>query len=189
MGYLSGSPARGAGLAAALAAFGFALAAAPAGARAPELRLPAQAAGFSRGQTVDFERVSPGGGYAVNYTKPGWRADLYVYDKGRSDISNGPSSGVVRAELDEAFDAVRQVAGRSSIDATETGSFQAPRSGKTRFACKSLALEVPGRPSLKSVLCLTGYRNSFLKLRLTGSGSEDARAEADRLLASLLKQL
>ncbi len=66
--------------------------------------LPAQAAGFARGQIADLERRYPGRGVGIDYATAdrSAAATVAIYDLGQRSVPADPDSPAQRAEFDAA---------------------------------------------------------------------------------------
>jgi hypothetical protein len=168
--------------AACIGLFSAGLIAAPGAAPAPKdpitiqgLTFPDRIGGAERGETHDFEKTNPGLGHSVQYRMPGWSITVYVYDKGRTSIPDDPQSDVIKGEFAEARREVFDV--RSQVEWKRDFSIQG-ESRKARFACGAFSFTNKASDQLSGFLCLTGWKNKFVKFRLTtprGSEAEAAR--------------
>jgi hypothetical protein len=129
--------------------------------------LDAEYGGFSRSKIINNEALHPGYGCTVSYN--GWpegEATIYIYDKRRDDIPDGPTSPTVLTEFDQATHEalLLQSAGRSLelVDRYGTGS---PERGK-EFLCAVFVLR-DDLGTRRSYLYLTGSNGSFVKIRIT----------------------
>jgi len=149
--------------------------------------LPAQLAGFQRGQVTDYATLSgdPGLGASVEYRAPeGAIATVYIYDRGRQDLVGDARLPAILEELQIALREVNALAAarryRVVTDRAMPDILDGPN--RTRFRCRALDLAFEDGRHLDSFICATVRQARFLKLRLsalaTTPGAADARATA-----------
>ena len=63
------------------------------------LKAPEEIGGFTLNDSTNYERSRPGDGYGLDYSQPGWKLDVYIYDLKRSAIPEDAKSAIVRAEF------------------------------------------------------------------------------------------
>jgi hypothetical protein len=143
------------------------------------LKFPDKIAGAERGEPHDFEKANPGYGHSVHYTMPGWSITVYIYDMGRTSIPDDPQSDVVKGQLAEARREVFDV--RSKVEWKRDFPIHG-ESRKVRFICGAFAFANKASESLDSFLCLTAWKNKFVKFRLTTRPSSGSEAEATRFV-------
>jgi hypothetical protein len=130
-------------------------------------RLPAEVAGFSRGDTTWHERDRPGQGAAVDFAGPARAAvaTVSVYDRGRFPLPT--DDGTVAAEFALAVDEVLAAAGartrqvmteraRSDIAVPDGAPMRCARLGGTY-----------GRQEVTTLVCLGPAAGRFLKVQVT----------------------
>ena len=66
------------------------------------LKAPEEVGGFRLNDSINFERSKPGEGYGLDYSQPGWKLDVFVYDLKRSAIPDDAKSAIVRAEFERS---------------------------------------------------------------------------------------
>ena len=66
------------------------------------LKAPEEIGGFTLNDSVNYERGKPGEGYGLDYSQPGWKLDVYIYDLKRSAIPPDAKSAIVRAEFERS---------------------------------------------------------------------------------------
>jgi hypothetical protein len=146
------------------------------------LSIPDRVGSLSYGQSVDFESKTPGLGYALRFGGPtGWLVDVYLYDLGLRTIPADVESSVVRDQLAQARGDVSELAKRGTYaNLVEKGDFTVPDSAKPRFICVSFSYERGDRVDVPvdSFLCLTSWRDKFVKIRMTGPRGTIARSDA-----------
>jgi hypothetical protein len=143
------------------------------------LPFPENVAGFARGSTHDFEKTHPGLGYSVKYTRRPWFADIYIYDMRLRTIPEDPRSDAVRSQFERAEGDIfaQQKSGRYQNVALRGRYSIADGNKRDRVTCGNFTL-TRGTAKLDSYLCVAGWRNKFVKFRIsapTASGN-DARA-------------
>ncbi len=145
------------------------------------LSIPDRVGSLSYRQSKDFESEKPGLGYALRFSCPaGWLVDVYLYDRGLKTVPADVESGPVRDELAEGRDEVSELAKRGTYaNLADTADFKIPETGKPRFVCLSFSYQRGDRVdvAVDSFLCLTSWRDKFVKLRMTGAKGTIARSD------------
>jgi hypothetical protein len=150
------------------------------------LQFPPAVAGAQAGDTVDYESTQPGLGYSVQYLRSGWKIDVYVYDLQQRAVPEDPQSDIIRSQLKAARDeifllqrmgAYRKVAHRGDFVIRDVDR-------RPRFACATFSLVRQGFGTADSFLCLAGWRNRFVKFRLTTARHTGSAAEARGFVAA-----
>lgn len=127
-------------------------------------RLPAEVAGFTRGDLSWYERERPGFGVGADYAGPARAAvaTVSLYDRGR------PVDGATLA--DELSVAVGEVIAasqsRTSQVLTERERTDVPVSDGTSLRCARLA-GTYGRQPVNTLVCLGPAAGRFLKVQVT----------------------
>lgn len=143
------------------------------------LKFPDRIAGAERAEAHDFEKANPGFGHSVQYAMPAWSINVYIYDMGRTSIPDDPQSELVKGQLADARREVFQV--RSKVEWKRDFSIHS-ESRKVRFICGAFAFaDKPSEPR-DSFVCLTAWKNKFVKFRLTTPPRSGAEAEATRFV-------
>jgi hypothetical protein len=127
-------------------------------------RLPANVAGFTRGEATWHERTTPGLGVAVDYAGPSRSAvaTVSLYDRGRR-----PDAASLTAEFDQALVDVMGVAGaRTGQVITERERTSLPVSVGPPLQCARLA-GTYGRQEVTTLVCLGEADGRFLKTLVT----------------------
>jgi len=157
------------------------------------LSIPDRVGSLSYVQSVDFESKTPGLGYALRFAGPtGWLVDVYLYDLGLKSIPADPESSVVRDQLAQARGDVSELAKRGTYaNLTDAGEFTVPASGPPRFICSSFSYQRGDRVdvAVDSFLCLTSWRDKFVKLRMTGSKGTISRADVTTFATAWIELL
>ena len=154
------------------------------------LKAPEEVGGFRLNDTANFERNKPGEGYGLDYSQPGWKLDVTVYDLKRSAIPADAKSAIVRAE----FERVRE----DTFLAHPRGlyaqvylrrNFIIEDGGRTRFQCAAFHLTRDGAKPQDGYLCVTSWNNKFIKFRMTSLSDRDNEAVARRHMAAWIPVL
>jgi hypothetical protein len=157
------------------------------------LSIPDRVGSLSYEKSVDFESKTPGLGYALRFSSPtGWLVDVYLYDLGLKSIPADPESSVVKDQLAQARGDVSELAKRGTYaNLTDAGDFAVPASGKPRFICLSFSYQRGDRVdvAVDSFLCLTSWRDKFVKLRMTGSKGTIARSDVTAFATAWIELL
>ena len=66
------------------------------------LKAPEEISGFTLNDSVNYEKAKPGDGYGLDYSQPGWKLDVYIYDLKRNAIPPDAKSAIVRAEFERS---------------------------------------------------------------------------------------
>ncbi len=145
------------------------------------LKFPSAIAGFARGTSKDYETRNPGLGYSYSYNRQGWIMTVYIYDKGRPDISDGVSSPLVVKEFDLAKGDITQVKNAgvySKADWVQDIQIKASKdSADLSCAVYDIVFAQSGK-RLDSFLCLAGWHGKFFKVRISGPDRREAEAAA-----------
>lgn len=127
-------------------------------------RLPAEMAGFTRGDTAWHERSHPGLGVAVDYAGPARAAvaTVSLYDRGRS-----VDAAALEAEFNVALGEVMAVAGaRTRQVMTERERSEVAVPDGAPMQCARLA-GTYGRQEMTTLVCLGPAAGRFLKVQVT----------------------
>ncbi len=155
------------------------------------LTFPEKVGGFTLNDSMNFERTSPGQGYVMDYTMPGWKLDVFVYDLKRREIPADVNSAIVRAEFERSRGDVflahprgpyAQVYLRRNF-AIDDGS------KRLRFQCAAFHLTRDGAKPQDGFMCVTSLRNKFVRLRLTTLADDRTESEARKLVATWIPVL
>lgn len=155
------------------------------------LTFPDRIGNAAIGRTQNFESEHRGLGYGVSYQKPDWVIDIYVYDLGRSSIPEDVNSEVLKAQLKEAQGDIFELEKRGAYtNVKRTGSFLIKdHRGRARFTCDEFSYTRPDMGQVDSYLCLTGWRDKFIKYRLTTAQRAGSAVDAKRFMAAWLPVL
>jgi len=150
------------------------------------LSIPAQVAGLPHGLPYDYETTYPGLGYSIPFKPAGeGRIDVYVYTLKLDSIPEDPMSELVRNQLAQAKGDVftmekrglyANVAAKSDFTVNDT-------LGQTRFVCSALTfVHVQSGRSTDSYVCVSSWKNKFLKIRMTTPQDPASSANARRFV-------
>jgi hypothetical protein len=155
------------------------------------LKAPEQVAGFTLNDTIDFEKSRPGEGYALDYSQPGWKLDVYIYDLRRAAIPDDAKSAIVRAEFERArTDAFLAAPRGLYAQVYLRRNFTIEDKGKrTRFQCAAFFMRRDGAKPQDGFLCVTSWHNKFVKFRMTTLSDKDNEAEARQFMTAWISVL
>lgn len=157
------------------------------------LSIPDRVGSLTYRQSVDFESKTPGLGTALRFSGPtGWLVDVYIYDLGLKTIPAEPESSVIKDQLAQARGDVYELARRGTYaNVADKGDFTVPETGKPRFICQSFSYQRGDRVdvAVDSYLCLTSWRDKFVKLRMTGPKGSIARADVNAFTRAWIELL
>jgi hypothetical protein len=142
------------------------------------LIFPLEVAGARIAASQDYESQHPGFGHTVRYTRQNWIIDIDLYDMRRRVIAEGPNSPPVREQLEHAAGEIIRTFNRTERTA---GYVINDARGRTRLQCASFVYRRSDRPGdFTSLLCVTGWKNKFVRFRMSAprQGSTDADAKA-----------
>jgi hypothetical protein len=156
------------------------------------LTIPAEVGGFTRGPVRDYEAQQPGLGQSVRFVAPGWTIDVFIYDAQLKTIPDDIDSNVQREQFAQAKGDIVE-AGRRGFYANvrERGMFSVGGAGGTRFACATFNYQRGEKRDIDidSHVCLTGWNNRFMKLRMSGPGGATSREDATRFAEAWISLL
>src|SRR4051812_13280406 len=66
------------------------------------LKAPEEIAGYTLTDSTNLEKGRAGEGYSLDYTQPGWKLDVFIYDLKRVAIPDDAKSAIVRAEFERS---------------------------------------------------------------------------------------
>ena len=151
------------------------------------LAFPEYVTGFRRALISDFEYRQPGLGYAVAYERDDSKASVFVYDGRASLLPENLDSRT----LQQHFTSVRRdvVTSKSHTRAIEGAIFELRDSdGIARFVCVSFDIEQNGR-ALDDFLCLTLWRDRYVKVRITQPAGGQAKGEMEKFMKSWIEAM
>jgi len=155
------------------------------------LRFPAEVGGFTLNETNNFERTSPGQGYGLDYSQPGWKLDVFVYDLKRVAIPEDAKSAIVRAEFERSREDAFLANPRGPYAKVFLRRNFPLEDGRqlTRFQCAAFHMTRDGAKPQDGFMCVTSLRNKFVKLRLTTLADQGTEAQARQHVAAFINVL
>jgi hypothetical protein len=155
------------------------------------LKAPEEVDGFTLNDSVNFERARPGDGYGLDYSRPGWKLDVYIYDLKRAAIPEDPKSAIVRAEFERSREDVFLAQPRglyAQVYLRRNFSIEDAKK-QTRFQCAAFYLTRDGAKPQDGFLCVTSWNNKFVKFRMTTLSDRDTETTARAHMASWIPVL
>lgn len=155
------------------------------------LKAPEEIGGFTLNDSVNFERGKPGEGYGLDYSQPGWKLDVYIYDLKRNAIPADAKSAIVRAEFERSREDVflaqprglyAQVYLRRNFTIEDTKK-------ETRFQCATFHMTRDGAKPQDGFMCVTSWNNKFIKFRMTTLADKDTEQTARNHMAAWIPVL
>ena len=156
------------------------------------LTIPDRVAGLPHAQPYDFEKTNPGLGYSIEFQRPGWRIDVYIYDFRMTSIPDDPMSDVIKNQLAQAKGDVFALEKRGNYAdvALKDEYTVSDREGRTRFVCASFNyVHKAMAATVDSYLCLTSWKNKFFKIRMTARQGDTTRAVAAQFVEAWINVL
>src|SRR5688572_10796444 len=155
------------------------------------MRAPEEISGFTLNDSTNFERSKPGDGYGLDYSQPGWKLDVFIYDLKRSAIPDDAKSAIVRAEFERSREDVflAQPRGLYAQVYLRRNFIIDDPAKRTRFQCAAFHLTRDGAKPQDGFLCVTSWNNKFIKFRMTTLSGSDSEATARKHMAAWLPVL
>ena len=149
------------------------------------LKAPDEVGGFTLNDSTNFEKTKPGDGYGLDYAQPGWKLDVFVYDLRRVAIPDDAKSAIVRAEFERSRQDVFLAAPRGLYAQVYLRRNFTIEDGKvTRFQCAAFYLKRDGARPQDGFLCVTSWRNKFIKFRMTTLSDKDTEVAARKYMTA-----
>jgi hypothetical protein len=153
------------------------------------LAFPESIAGAARGPAHDYESTHPGLGYSVNYTRPGWTIDVYIYDLGRASVPDDAGSQPVKEQLAAATRDVLNRPGGPRVEARLRYAIL-DHEARPRFLCTAFTLLPRQGPNpVDSYLCVTSWQSKFVKFRLSTAQRPGSESVANGFVQAWMKVL
>ncbi len=148
------------------------------------LTFPAQVADAKIGGTHNFEKKKPGLGHGVEYLRPGWKINVYIYDLRKPSIPDDPESGVVKTQLKQAMNDIFEAGRRGTYDNVELKREYAIADSerRTKLLCSAFLYVHKTAGDVDSFLCVTSWQGKFIKFRMTTRRSDAAQDAAKKFL-------
>jgi hypothetical protein len=154
-------------------------------------KAPEEVGGFRLNDSVNFERSKPGEGYGLDYSQPGWKLDVFIYDLKRSAIPADAKSAIVRAEFERSREDAFLAQPRglyAQVYLRRNFTIDDPAK-HTRFQCAAFHLVRDGAKPQDGYLCVTSWNNKFVKFRMTTLSDRDNESIARRHMAAWIPVL
>ena len=148
------------------------------------LKAPDEVSGFTLNDSTNFEKAKPGDGYGLDYSQPGWKLDVFIYDLRRAAIPDDAASAIVRAEFERSRQDAFLAAPRglyAQVYLRRNFTIDEPTK-RTRFQCAAFFLRRDGAKPQDGFLCVTSWRNKFVKFRMTTLSDKDTEATARKFM-------
>jgi hypothetical protein len=143
-------------------------------------KAPEEVGGFRLNDSTNFERSKPGDGYGLDYSQPGWKLDVTIYDLKRNAIPDDAKSAIVRAEFERSREDAFLAQPRglyAQVYLRRNFTIEDPAK-RTRFQCAAFHLRRDGAKPQDGFLCVTSWNNKFMKFRMTTLSDRDTEATA-----------
>ena len=154
-------------------------------------KAPEEVGGFRLNDSTNFERLKPGDGYGLDYSQPGWKLDVFIYDLKRSAIPDDAKSAIVRAEFERSREDAFLAQPRglyAQVYLRRNFTIEDPAK-RTRFQCAAFHLRRDGAKPQDGFLCVTSWNNKFIKFRMTTLSDRDTEAAARQHMAAWIPVL
>jgi len=155
------------------------------------LNFPDRVAAAKLGPINEYEKTKPGLGYGVEYLQPNWKINIFIYDLGKTAIPDDLASEVLTSQLKQAQGDILELQKQgiyAKVDLKRNRTLK-DGGGRPRFLCSDFAYVHAKAGNVDSFLCLTGWKNKFVKFRLTAAQHGGSQAEADRFMQAWAKLL
>lgn len=154
------------------------------------LKAPDEVAGYTLNDSTNLEKGRAGDGYSLDYSQPGWKLDVFVYDLKRIAIPEDASSAIVRAEFERSREDAFLAAPRGIYAQVYLRrNFTIDEGKRTRFQCATFYMRRDGAKPQDGFLCVTSWNNKFVKFRLTTLSDKDTEATARKHVAAWIPVL
>lgn len=128
--------------------------------------IPARIGDFVAGRSIDNETGNPRLGYTIPYSHPRhYKATVFIYDFGIEAIPDGALSEINKAHFQQIVGATMRAGATNEIQLVETYGAGTPQTG-VQFLCAELKFGDAGQ-EMGTYVYLTGFRNAFIKVRIT----------------------
>lgn len=155
------------------------------------LKAPEEIRGFTLNDSVNYERGKPGEGYGLDYSQPGWKLDIYIYDLKRNAIPADAKSAIVRAEFERSREDtfLAQPRGLYAQVYLRRNFTIEDAKKETRFQCAAFHMTRDGAKPQDGFMCVTSWNNKFIKFRLTTLAEKDTEQAARNHMAAWIPVL
>jgi hypothetical protein len=154
------------------------------------LAIPAEVGGFTRGPVRDYEAQQPGLGQSVRFTaRPGWIIDVFIYDAQLKVIPDDIDSSVQLGQFAQAKGDIVEAGRRGFyVNVQERAAFTVG-GGARRFACAMFNYQRGDKREIDSFVCLSGWNNRFVKLRMSSPAGSMAQGDATKFAEAWISLL
>jgi hypothetical protein len=155
------------------------------------LKAPEEIGGFTLNDSVNYERAKPGEGYGLDYSQPGWKLDVYIYDLKRNAIPADAKSAIVRAEFERSREDVFLAQPRglyAQVYLRRNFTIEDAKK-ETRFQCATFHMTRDGAKPQDGFMCVTSWNNKFVKFRMTTLADKETEQNARNHMAAWLPVL
>jgi hypothetical protein len=155
------------------------------------LKAPEEISGFTLNDSVNYERSKPGDGYGLDYSQPGWKLDVYVYDLKRAAIPPDAKSAIVRAEFERSREDTFLAQPRglyAQVYLRRNFTIEDPKK-ETRFQCAAFHMTRDGAKPQDGFMCVTSWNNKFVKFRMTTLADKETEQQARSFVSAWIPVL
>jgi hypothetical protein len=155
------------------------------------LKAPEEISGFTLNDSVNYEKAKPGDGYGLDYSQPGWKLDVYIYDLKRNAIPPDAKSAIVRAEFERSREDtfLAQPRGLYAQVYLRRNFTIEDAKKDTRFQCAVFHMTRDGAKPQDGFMCVTSWNNKFVKFRMTTLADKDTEQQARAYMAAWIPVL
>ncbi len=119
-------------------------------------------------------------GYSVEYRRPNWEIDVFIYDLGHSSVPDDPQSEPVVGQLARATADI--VKAYTKVNTKLTYAILDDKA-RVRFLCRSFGY-TDKRRIRDSYLCVTSAKSKFVKFRLTIDRRAGSESDANAFMSA-----
>ena len=155
------------------------------------LKAPEEISGFTLNDSVNYEKAKPGDGYGLDYSQPGWKLDVYIYDLKRNAIPPDAKSAIVRAEFERSREDTFMAQPRglyAQVYLRRNFTIEDAKK-ETRFQCATFHMTRDGAKPQDGFMCVTSWNNKFIRFRMTMLADTDTEQTARNHMAAWIPVL
>lgn len=154
------------------------------------LTFPPQIGGGTLANPRDYEAKFPGFGHGVEYRKPGWRINAFIYDRRQSNIPDDLNGPTLTAEYNQSKKDVQDHVGPGKYQSVKlVRSYVLSRDNQQRFRCTLFEIVTSSAETNDSFLCLTAWNGKFLKFRMTTAHRDGSNNDVRLFLGNWISKL
>lgn len=152
---------------------------------------PEEIGHFILGDVTNNEIKHPGLGVTGKYSASNSELSVYIYNRKQGRIPIGSSNPVVIEQFKAALNEIQVLEQRGYYKDVQVRSeaYRIGNIGEPSFVCIDIEYSLDNVGPLQSVLCMTGYSDNFLKLRITGKSRNELEQDIALLFDELLPLL